>query len=681
VQKVVQLLGDLQAKVVAEGEASQKTFQEFSFWCEDRARNVQYELKTAKSEVEELTAAIEHASSEITSLESKIEETAANIASNQADMQAAEAIRKKEKVDFEAEDKESADVISALERAIMIIEREQRKGGAAFEQINKAESMTKALSVMVEASMLRSQDEKTLLAMVQGNSKASADDEEDNDLIGAPDPATYKSHSGSILDTLDGLLEKAKDMLETSRTKEANAQHNFNMLQQSITDELKFSGQDMDTAKKNLASNKEAKAGAEGDLVVTQKVVSEGTKDQGILKSDCMTRSQDYEAETKSRNEELKSLAAAKQAITESTGGADSITYAGSSFLQLANIQMGETHASIKTGADLANFEAVRYIRKLAREQKSQELMQLARRMEAAMNAEQSGMAGDPFAKVKELIKGMLETLAKDAETDASHKAYCDKELGETLAKKDEKEAYIDKLTAQIDSGHAKSSQLKEQVAALQKQLADLAASQAEMSKIRQEEKNLHRHNKAEMESGLEGVKMALRILREYYAKDSDHKAAGGAASGIVGMLEVVESDFTKNMAAMNGAELTAQGQYDRETSENEIERATKEKDVEYKNREATQLDGQVREATSDRDGAQTELSAVLEYKGQLLKMCVATPSTYEERKGRREAEIAGLKEALNILKGEAMLLQRQVKGKKLRGTDQAEPHHLAPAQ
>lgn len=529
--------------------------------------------------------------------------------------------------------------------------------------------------------MLRSQDEKTLLAMVQGNSKASADDEEDNDLIGAPDPATYKSHSGSILDTLDGLLEKAKDMLETSRTKEANAQHNFNMLQQSITDELKFSGQDMDTAKKNLASNKEAKAGAEGDLVVTQKVVSEGTKDQGILKSDCMTRSQDYEAETKSRNEELKSLAAAKQAITESTGGADSIAYAGSSFLQLANIQMGETHASIKTGADLANFEAVRYIRKLAREQKSQELMQLARRMEAAMNAEQSGMAGDPFAKVKELIKGMLETLAKDAETDASHKAYCDKELGETLAKKDEKEAYIDKLTAQIDSGHAKSSQLKEQVAALQKQLADLAASQAEMSKIRQEEKNLHRHNKAEMESGLEGVKMALRILREYYAKDSDHKAAGGAASGIVGMLEVVESDFTKNMAAMNGAELTAQGQYDRETSENEIERATKEKDVEYKNREATQLDGQVREASSDRDGAQTELSAVLEYKGQLLKMCVATPSTYEERKGRREAEIAGLKEALNILKGEAMLLQRQVKGKKLRGTDQAEPHHLAPAQ
>merc|ERR1719301_327245 len=206
----------------------------------------------------------------------------------------------------------------------------------------------------------------------------------------------------------------------------------------------------------------------------------------------------------------------------------------------------------------------------------------------------------------------------------------------------------------------ARSAQLKEEVAALQEELAKLAAHQAEMDKVRQEEHAAYTTNKAEMEEGLQGVKLALKILREYYAKeDKAHAAAEGAATGIIGLLEVVESDFTKSLADIIATEEASAAEYDRQTKENEILKVTMEQDVKYKTKEAKELDESIAEATSDRGNVQTELDAVLEYLEKLTDRCVAKPMSYEERTKRREAEIAGLKQALGILEGEAVLLQK----------------------
>merc|ERR1719311_2004573 len=274
----------------------------------------------------------------------------------------------------------------------------------------------------------------------------------------------------------------------------------------------------------------------------------------------------------------------------------------------------------------------------------------------------------DPFAKVKGLIMDMIESLLKEAEVEAGHKAYCDKEMSESNQKKDDLTDEIDKLTSKIDKMTSESAMLKEQIAVLQKELADLAKSQAEMDKIRGEEHETYVTNKAEMEEGLEGVKLALKILREYYAKDADHDAASGAGGGIIGMLEVIESDFSKGLAEMIAEEETALAEYEKLTKENEIAKATKEQDVKYKTKESKSLDTAVAEATADRSGVQTELDAVLDYWKSLTDQCVAKVEPYEERKKRREAEIAGLKEALSILNGEAVLLQQNSNAKKLRG-------------
>merc|ERR1712039_502414 len=305
-------------------------------------------------------------------------------------------------------------------------------------------------------------------------------------------------------------------------------------------------------------------------------------------------------------------------------------------------------------------------VRTLAQKDHSHALAQLASRMSTAMHAG----SGDVFGKVKGLIADMIEKLEAEAEADATHKAYCDKELAESNEKKADKKAEIAKLSTKIDQMSARSSQLKSEAAAL-------AASQAEMDKLRAEEKAAFKQNKADMEQGLKGIKIALRVLNDYYAKDDkDHAAAEGAGHGIIGLLEVIESDFSQALAEFTSVEQTADADYVRQSRENEIEKTTKEQDVKYKNKEAADLDAATAEATSDRSGVETELAAVQEYLDSLAAQCITTggnmgteghnAETYEQRVARRSSEIAGLKEALNILDGAASFVQTKRTGHRL---------------
>jgi len=645
VEKVIEMLSELQQKIIKEGEAAQKVYDEFSEWCEEESKNLQYEIKTGKAEAEELTATIDKATADIKALDEKIEELSAAIATDEADLKAATEIRDKEHADFLAEEAELVDDVDTLERAIGILEREMAKHGAAFVQVQNAKSIADALRVMVDASTISIEDGKRLTAFVQSQQQNADDDQE----LGAPDPTVYKSKSGSIVDVMEDILEKAEAELADVRKKESNSQHNYDLLKQELDDSIKFGGKELDKAKKDQAAAAETKAVAEGDLEVTNKGLAEDMAQLAETHHECMTKATDFELATKSRGEELKALAEAKKIILEMTGGAAAQTY---SFLQL--------NSRLTTRADLANFEAVKFVKNLAQKFKSAALAQLANRMNAA--ARLSAATGDdPFAKVKGLISEMIERLLKEAEEEAAHKGWCDKEMGETKAKKEELTTEITELTTKIDSMTAKSAKLKEEVAVLTKELAELEATQAEMDKIRAEEKAAYDKNKPEMEQGLEGIKLALKVLRDYYAKeDKGHEAAEGAGGGIIGMLEVIESDFTKGLAEMISIEEAAVAEYEKVTKENEILKVTKEQDVKYKTKEATGLDKAVAELTSDRAGLNTELDAVLEYYESLKEQCIAKAEPYEERKKRREAEIAGLKEALGILEGVA-LLERDV--------------------
>jgi len=257
----------------------------------------------------------------------------------------------------------------------------------------------------------------------------------------------------------------------------------------------------------------------------------------------------------------------------------------------------------------------------------------------------------------------MIAKLEEEQAAAAELKAWCDKEIAEATAKKEDATADVEKLNTKLEADSAHSAKLKEEVATLQKELADLAARTQEMDNIRAEEKAVYEKNRPEMEAGLKGVKLALKILNEYYAKsDKSHSSSSGGASGIVGLLEVVESDFTKGLTEMVATEEAAVAGYKSETKDNAIEKTTKEQDVKYKTKEFTTLDKTISDVTKDRDGVQDELDAVNNALKALDKKCTYKVESYEERVARREAEIAGLKEALEIMESETAFVQTSVR-------------------
>merc|ERR1719181_1009588 len=211
---------------------------------------------------------------------------------------------------------------------------------------------------------MSSADASKLTALIQ----SSQESEDSSDEMGAPAAAVYKGKSGGIIETMQDLFEKAEAQLEEARATETKSVQAYQMLAQSLKDEIKYGTADMNKAKKSLGASEEAEGAAQGDLAVTTKDLDEDTKALATLHQDCMTGAEDFEAETKSRGEELKALATAKKVIQEATAGASDLSY---SFVQV----------SMSNGADLANFEAVRFVRDLAQKHKSAALAQLASRM------------------------------------------------------------------------------------------------------------------------------------------------------------------------------------------------------------------------------------------------------------------------------------------------------------
>ena len=88
-------------------------------------------------------------------------------------------------------------------------------------------------------------------------------------------------------------------------------------------------------------------------------------------------------------------------------------------------------------------------------------------------------------------------------------------------------------------------------------------------------------------------------------------------------------------------------------------------------------LDKDTSDTNGDKATVQSELDAVNEYYTGIKARCIAKAETYADRTARRAAEIAGLKEALTILDGEAVLLQRTARHT-LRGARQ---HGLKPGE
>merc|ERR1719269_295226 len=114
--------------------------------------------------------------------------------------------------------------------------------------------------------------------------------------------------------------------------------------------------------------------------------------------------------------------------------------------------------------------------------------------------------------------------------------------------------------------------------------------------------------------------------MMQQTAMPQAHNKAGGAGGSIINMLEVVESDFAKNLATEETQEADAEAEYQKTTQTNKVTKTIKEQDVKYKTKEFKGLDKAISELSGDKETADAELSAVLEYDAKIKERCIARP-------------------------------------------------------
>merc|ERR1719159_1848352 len=133
------------------------------------------------------------------------------------------------------------------------------------------------------------------------------------------------------------------------------------------------------------------------------------------------------------------------------------------------------------------------------------------------------------------------------------------------------------------------------------------------------------------------------------------YKGMGGSAGGVVGMLEVIQSDFVRLETETTSAEDKAAKAFEQFSRDSSKDKAIKETDLKHKTSGKQEKESELANAKKDLVGTQEELDAALAYFEKLKPSCVDAGQSYEERVAERKAEIESLQDALKILSGDSV--------------------------
>merc|ERR1719316_1164007 len=271
----------------------------------------------------------------------------------------------------------------------------------------------------------------------------------------------------------------------------------------------------------------------------------------------------------------------------------------------------------------------------------------------------------DPFGKVRALIEGMIATLMKQASEEASAKSFCDEELSKSKAKQGKITGTLDKTTSRLEKAEAAKAETIEMKKETMAAIADDDAEQAEATEVRHEGHEDYVKESTEYKGNIEAVAGAVEKLEEYYGssfvqlKAETRRLRGtstnvDAGKGVLNLLENNEERFTTILSDVESVETEEEKTYEKTSEELGELKLTLKGEVKTEDGEMKHLESLLLDLKQDKASTGKELDAVLEYLDKLKPQCETKVMDYAQRKAAREAEIEGLKQAMEVLSAEA---------------------------
>lgn len=661
--KVIELIDVLSKQIEKDGKEDAKIYQEYTKFYQKTKSKSDAIIKESSNNIAQLKSDLKEADAFREGKNKELIDLANKIAKNEGELSAAQAGRKKERKLFETNEATFVTSIDQLERSLVVMRKKapaKEVASSSASLLSIAEKLRNTLTSkssdfslsasqhsildgFVRAAQLQSQDARSGQAppsFLQSTARAR----------GAS--GDVDSGSGGLIGMLVELKAKVKKERDAALVAETAAQEIYKEFESGLTTAIENGKKSKADLKRTIAMSQEQSSAKQAEKVASEEIYKTEIEHLEQVETEFRQKTQSYKIRLGERSDEAVAVHEAQRILSseeaKSYSKLQSIGTPASSeatFLQLSKRKSQLWRQTLLSGHEVDTYP----------------LTFLAMRSSARIReGSRHGFRADPFAKVKNMIKGMLNKLNAKQAQEAKHHAWCELEMKKTATDQTRKARDVQKMKDRLDALVAELEQTKTDITTIGGDLKDLTETMEEAAVIRKME-----HAKAvkamkEYNGAVKLVKRASDVLKAYYEqKDGEErgdkkKAAkdrDGLATGVIGILEISIDDFRKLYSETKESEEVAATDYEKQQEEGGVRNAVFQKNLEWKSRTKVKLEFDQSTMNNDLKSINKELEALNTYMDKLKASCIAKPDTYAERKAKQQEELKSLREALGILK------------------------------
>jgi len=642
VSKVITLLKDMMAQLEKEAAEDEEIYEKMACWCETNDKDKTKSIAEAEARIGDLTTKIEELTALSAQLSTEIKNLEKEVAANQESLDQATAIRQKQLAEFNGEEKDLLESISALKAAVTVLSK--HNGG--FLQVPQSRILSVAATLQ---HMLQKHDSLLKGVLTRSERKlAAAFVQSPQDYFDASPTfkQSYAPQSGEIFGILRQMKETFEENLSASQKEEMANQKAYEELKAAKEEEIAAGQAQIDTKTQELANTGEKLAQAKEDIEDTRNSLSADEQFLMMLKEKCQMTDTEWEERQKTRQQEMEAVSQALS-ILSSDDAHDVMTKTfNPAFIQEASGKNSERRD-----------QAAKLLSTTAKKLNSPRLATLATKVRL-----------DAFTRVKKAIDDMIAQLMVEKADEIKHKDFCVDEFNKNQLETERKEREKEDLLAKIEDLEMTIDQLTKAIDTLK---AEIAEMQVQLKRAGEDRENQNKEFQSTIADQRETQKLltaALNVLSEFYGKSSlvqrqepagppppagfeAYKKSAGSG-GVMSMIQQIISDAKAMEAEAIRAEEDAQKAYEDFVKETNASIEAKSKDIVNKSENKAQAEADLVQAKEAKEATMLELEQLSNFNAQLHTSCDFVMKNFELRQTSRDEEVEALKQAKAILSG-----------------------------
>jgi len=646
VSKVITLLKDMMKQLEKEAQEDEEIYDKLACWCETNDKEKTKAIADAEAKIEDLTTKIEELTALSAQLNTEIKNLESEVAKNQEALDKATAIREKQLAEFNAEEKDSLEAISALKAAITVLSKHH--GGAFLQGAHSSMAsvaMTLQRQMQQHAPLLKGiitpSQRKAVAAFIQAP----------QDYFDAKPTfkQSYAPQSGEIFGILRQMLETFEANLAQSQKEENENQKTYEELKAAKEAEIAAGQEQIDKKTAELADTDEKNAQAKEDIEDTKKSLAADEEFLMMLKEKCSMTDKEWEERQKTRQLEMEAVSKALAVLS----GDD----AHDLFTRTFNPALMQTEVAI---ASKKREQASNLLSRAAKRLNSPRLSALAYRVRL-----------DAFTRVKKAIDDMIAQLLKEKADEIKHKDFCVDEFNTNQLQTEKKEREKSDLIAKIEDLEMTIKALTEAIAKLKDEIAEMQVQMKRAGEDREQENKEFQTTVADQRETQRLLKAALSILQDFYGKKAallqgrKQEPAGpppppgfeaykknAASGGVMDMIQQIISDAKAMESEAIRSEEDAQKAYEDFVKETNASIEAKSKEIVNKSEQKAKAETDLVETKEAKEAVMLELEQLSNYNAELHQSCDFVMKNFDLRQTARDEEVEALKQAKAILSG-----------------------------